>query len=91
MLIIDCPFCGSRGHDEFTYGGDAGLSRPNPNADVTEFVDYVYFRDNPRGMHNEYWHHVVGCRQWLQVIRDTRSHEIHAVAAASASAVGDTA
>jgi len=91
MLIIDCPFCGPRGHDEFTYGGDAGVARPNPNADVGEFVDYVYFRDNPRGVHHEYWHHVVGCRQWLRVLRDTRTHEIHAVVTAAAPAAGYTA
>ncbi|MGH6943144.1 MAG: sarcosine oxidase subunit delta, partial [Geminicoccaceae bacterium] len=37
---------------------------------------YVYERVNPRGPHREYWQHVLGCRQWLVVTRDTARHEI---------------
>ena len=84
MLIIHCPWCGARDHTEFTYGADASVVRPAPDAADREWVDYVYMRDNPRGAHEEYWHHVQGCRQWLRVRRDTMTHEIASVAPAAA-------
>jgi methylglutamate dehydrogenase subunit B len=77
-LLIPCPFCGPREHAEFSYGGDASVRRPQqvePAWDP-EWQAYVYERANPRGPHQEYWHHVMGCRQWLLVTRDTLSHEI---------------
>lgn len=39
-------------------------------------MDYVYQRDNPRGLYDEHWHHTAGCRRWLVVTRDTATHEI---------------
>jgi sarcosine oxidase subunit delta len=77
-MRIPCPFCGDRDLVEFTYLGDATLTRPDPSAPNAEraFHDYVYLRDNPAGPHREFWHHVSGCRSWLIVTRDTRSHEI---------------
>jgi methylglutamate dehydrogenase subunit B len=36
----------------------------------------VYLRDNPAGVNRELWQHVRGCRRWLVVTRDTRSHAI---------------
>jgi heterotetrameric sarcosine oxidase delta subunit len=76
MLIICCPWCGERDHSEFTYGGDATVARPDADAAEDAWVDYVYFRDNPCGPHNEYWQHAQGCRQWLRVTRDTATHAI---------------
>ena len=77
-MRIPCPYCGDRDASEFTDLGDAGLKRPDPSAPNAEraFHDYVYLRDNPAGPHREFWHHVSGCRSWLVVTRDTRSHEI---------------
>jgi sarcosine oxidase subunit delta len=40
------------------------------------WIDYVFQRENPRGWHREYWHHVQGCRQWLVLERNTLTHEI---------------
>jgi methylglutamate dehydrogenase subunit B len=79
---IVCPYCGERGNEEFNYLGDASLARPDPTGmDATgAFSDYVYVRDNPRGLHREYWQHVAGCRSWLIVTRDTVSHQIADVA-----------
>lgn len=77
MLRFKCPVCGLRDETEFSYGGDATVARPahdEPSADV--WHDYVFLRDNPRGAHREYWHHVHGCRQWLVVERDTLTHRI---------------
>ena len=80
MLLIPCPWCGARNQLEFSYGGDASLRRPPPDAPETAWTDYVYLRDNPRGPHDELWLHSGGCRQWLVVRRDTRTHDIVASA-----------
>ncbi|SMF82428.1 N-methylglutamate dehydrogenase subunit B [Tistlia consotensis] len=76
MLRIPCPFCGPRDHSEFSYLGDATVTRPEAEAPLDEWFGYVYLRDNPRGRHREHWHHAQGCRQWLVVERDTLTHEI---------------
>jgi methylglutamate dehydrogenase subunit B len=74
---IPCPFCGERDASEFSYRGDAAPTRPNADE---AFHDYVYLRDNPAGRHEELWYHASGCRLWLRVTRDTRTHEVLAVA-----------
>ena len=86
-MRIPCPYCGERGSHEFAYHGDATLRRPAADAaDATAaFVDYVYLRDNPAGPHRELWYHAAGCRRWLVVTRDTRSHVIHDVRFAAAA------
>ena len=78
MLHIPCPWCGLRDQTEFTYGGDGRLVRPDPaeTTPVSSWVDYIYLRENPRGPHDELWHHSAGCRQWFRVRRDTATHEI---------------
>jgi sarcosine oxidase subunit delta len=83
MLRIDCPFCGVRDHDEFRYGGDASVARPgHDDPDQAAWYGYVYVRANPKGAHREYWQHLMGCRQWLLVERDTVTHAIASVASA---------
>jgi sarcosine oxidase subunit delta len=83
---ISCPYCGPRGNDEFTYLGDATVRRPDPaKPDAAQaFHDYVYLRDNPSGNHLELWYHGGGCRAWLVVTRNTRTHEISDVKFADA-------
>jgi methylglutamate dehydrogenase subunit B len=73
-----CPFCGDRDTSEFTYLGDAKVRRPDPKATDAEarFFEAVYIRDNPAGRHEELWYHGFGCRSWLRVTRDTRTHEV---------------
>ena len=85
-MRISCPYCGPRGNDEFTYLGDAAVRRPDPaSTDVARaFHDYVYLRDNPSGNHRELWYHGGGCRSWLVVTRNTRTHEISDVTFADA-------
>ncbi len=81
MLLIPCPFCGARDETEFVYGGDAGVERPrNPETATDEaWTDYLCFRDNPQGLHRELWFHRDGCRRWITIERDTRTHELGAV------------
>jgi methylglutamate dehydrogenase subunit B len=78
-MRLPCPCCGERDLQEFTYLGDATLVRPPGDATVEEFAEYVYLRDNPAGPHRELWYHAAGCRAWLVVTRDTRTHAIEGV------------
>ena len=78
-MRIHCPHCGERSVDEFMPFGAAGLSRPAADAGLQAYVDYVYLRDNPAGSHRELFQHIGGCRAFLSVLRDTRTHTIHGV------------
>ncbi|MGI8526665.1 MAG: sarcosine oxidase subunit delta [Pseudolabrys sp.] len=80
-MRIACPYCGERSVEEFVAYGSAGLKRPDMSAGVPAWMDYVYLRDNPAGLHRELFYHVGACRSWLIVTRDTRSHAISAVVA----------
>ena len=81
MLRISCPFCGERDENELIFGGQAYITRPEPAEQVSdrEWADYLFFRDNPKGVHFERLQHRYGCRQWFYVVRHTVSHEILAV------------
>ncbi len=79
MLRIACPWCGERDEIEFRYRGDATRVRPEADAGLEAFVEFVYERDNPHGWHLEWWLHVGGCRRLLKVVRHTVTHEIRAV------------
>ena len=80
MLLIPCPFCGERAEIEFVAGGEA-ITRPdNPAAlDDAALADYLYHRDNRRGVLREQWWHAHGCRRWLLVERDTADNWILSV------------
>lgn len=77
-MRIPCPYCGSRDYSEFAYLGDAAPKRPDSAAENADelFFDYVYLRDNPAGPIQELWYHANGCRSWLVITRDTRTHDI---------------
>ncbi len=78
MLRIPCPYCGIRDQVEFRFGGERRASRP-PCPDQLgdgEWAEYLFYRDNVKGRHEELWVHSHGCRQWFYVARDTYTHEI---------------
>ena len=79
-MMIDCPFCGRRSVQEFRFRGEASVQRPSSDAfgdhSEQDFVDYVYFRDNLAGAQEEHCFHAYGCRRWLTITRDTRTHDI---------------
>ena len=75
-MLIPCPFCGEREVGEFVYRGDAAVTRPAPDTGPAAMVDYVYLRTNPAGPLAEHWYHAHGCRNWLVLVRDTRTHAI---------------
>ena len=73
MLLIDCPYCGERPEAEFVYGGEAHIARPaQPSAvSAQAWADYLYRRDNTRGVHAERWRHTHGCGRFFNALRDT--------------------
>ncbi len=88
-MRIDCPLCGQRDMAEFTYDGDSEMAAQRPDngaldigkdkvtaKDLADWVDYVYLRDNPAGKHHEVWQHSAGCRQFIEIERDTKTHKI---------------
>jgi sarcosine oxidase subunit delta len=78
MLLIPCPYCGDRAEIEFSYGGEAHVVRgEDPSAfDDEKWSEFLYFRNNPKGLHTERWRHVHGCGRFFNVIRDTTSDAI---------------
>jgi sarcosine oxidase subunit delta len=91
-MRITCPYCGVRDAQEFGYLGAADPVRPE-GVEATEAAmsDYVYLRDNPAGPNRELWYHGAGCRSWLVVTRDTRTHAISAVESAKTRKAGEAA
>lgn len=95
-MRINCPYCGSRDLREFTFLGEAceadaardaaapgksggALSATGPQAAA---YDAVYLRDNPLGRSRGWWFHDHGCRSWLLIERDNRTHDILSVSLA---------
>jgi len=78
MLSIKCPFCGERPEIEFSYGGQAHLTRPaNPSAlSDQDWADHLYMRRNRKGVQAERWRHVHGCARFFNAVRDTSSDQI---------------
>jgi sarcosine oxidase subunit delta len=79
MLHIHCPYCGEkRSEEEFHARGQAHIPRPlNPEAcSDQEWGEYMWFRDNTRGVHRELWVHAAGCRKYFNVARHTVTYEI---------------
>ena len=77
MLIIKCPWCGERDQIEFSYGGEANITRPTDPDKLSdeEWAEYLFFRKNPKGAHEEQWCHTAGCRKWFDVRRDTVTYD----------------
>jgi heterotetrameric sarcosine oxidase delta subunit len=90
MLKLPCPFCGPRDETEFHYGGEP-RHRPGPAEQVSDadWADYLFNKRNDKGVHEEIWHHVGGCRRWFLVSRDTRTHAVLSVRLPGAQAPGE--
>jgi heterotetrameric sarcosine oxidase delta subunit len=81
MFLIRCPWCGERDEHEFSYGGEAHVTRPQQPDGLSDeqWADYLFMRSNLKGPFCERWVHSAGCRRWFNVQRDTLTHEIIAV------------
>ena len=81
MLLIPCPWCGPREETEFTCGGEAHIARPRQPSALSDdqWAEYLFMRQNPKGVHYERWRHTLGCGRWFNAVRHTVSDEILAV------------
>ncbi len=86
MMQIPCPYCGIRDENEFVCGGTTHILRPPLEAGDRAWGEYLFFRDNPKGLHLERWRHAQGCGQWFNLARHTVTHEIVSVYGISESA-----
>jgi sarcosine oxidase subunit delta len=78
MLLIGCPYCGERPEIEFRYGGEAHIARAERPSDLDDraWVEFLYLRSNPKGLHAERWRHFHGCGRFFNALRDTISDRI---------------
>ena len=79
MLLIHCPYCEmDRPELEFRYGGEAHVARPSdPMATGDQdWAEFLYFRNNPKGIHAERWRHLNGCGRFFNAVRDTVSDKL---------------
>ena len=81
MLLIECPYCGARDETEYQYGGEAHVPYPEDPSQLSdqEWAEYLFYRNNPKGLLAERWAHPAGCRRWFHVVRDTVTNENKAV------------
>lgn len=84
MLLITCPHCGPRDEVEFHYGGEAHVAYPEDPHTLTdrEWAEFLFYRDNAKGLFAERWQHAVGCRKWFNAVRDTVTYTFHSTYAA---------
>jgi len=81
MLLISCPYCETeRPEIEFRHAGQAHVARAaDPSAVSDEaWTEFLYFRDNVKGLAYERWRHVYGCGRFFNCARDTVSDKIFA-------------
>ena len=83
MLLITCPVCGLEADEtEFHAGGEAHIKRPASTdpANVSDEAqrDYLFIRENPRGIAFEMWLCQRGCGKWFHAARDTYTQEFKA-------------
>jgi len=90
VLLIECPYCGERPEPEFVYAGQAHIVRPRQPADASlqQWADFLYRRDNTRGVHAERWRHTHGCGRFFNALRDTTSDHFLATYKVGESAPG---
>jgi sarcosine oxidase subunit delta len=79
MMQIPCIHCGPRDESEFACGGTSHMARPALAESDQAWGEYLFFRDNPKGLHVERWRHAQGCGQWFNLVRHTVTHEILSV------------
>ncbi len=77
MLLISCPHCGPRTETEFRCAGPVRHPRNHfVDASDGEWIEYLCYTDNHRGVLEENWCHEKGCGEWFRLRRNTITHEI---------------
>ena len=88
MLTLQCPYCGVQADEtELHAGGEAHLKRETVGSTDNDFEDYLFMRENPKGVHFERWRHVYGCGKWFHAARDTMTLEVFGTYTAQTSTV----
>jgi heterotetrameric sarcosine oxidase delta subunit len=72
-LMVPCRHCGWRPSTEFTWGGEL---RDVEASDVESDFAGVVLPRNAAGVQEERWFHLLGCRRWSTVGRDTTTDEV---------------
>jgi len=77
MQIFTCPFCGPRVETEFSFAAEAGKTRPEPAAEVSDdtWAQYLYANANPKGATREIWVHVT-CGEYFMMERNSVTHAV---------------
>lgn len=77
MLTLHCPNCGVDADETDLHAeGEAHLKRFGPSSSDDEFHDYMFQRQNPKGVHFERWKHVYGCGKYFLAARCTATLEV---------------
>jgi sarcosine oxidase subunit delta len=77
MLTLHCPYCGVQADEtDLQPGGQAHLKRHGPGSSDDQFEDYMFMRENPKGVHFERWRHAYGCGKWFLAARCTATLEV---------------
>ena len=78
MLLLTCPHCGPRDEREFVYGGPSAAKRPDDAGGISEeaWIEHLTVPPNPVGAVAERWWHARGCGEWIEVSRDTATHDL---------------
>ena len=58
---------------------ECSVKYPSLDAPMEDWTRAIFFRENIRGYQKETWHHLNGCRMWLEIERSTVTHEIKSV------------
>jgi len=86
MLIFTCPYCGITADEtELVAGGTAHIKREAPGSSDEAFEQYLFLRDNVKGVHFERWRHTYGCGKWFLAARNTVTLEVFATYKAQVS------
>ena len=76
MLLIRCPYCEEeRPEVEFSYAGQAHIARPEDPSklDDAAWEEFLFLRQNTRGVYFERWLHAHGCARYFNAARNTVS------------------
>lgn len=77
MLILTCPYCGIAADEtELAPGGEAHVKRHGSGSSDENFLEYLFVRENPKGVHFERWRHSHGCGKWFLAARCTVTLEV---------------
>ena len=77
MQIFTCPFCGPRNETEFHFVAEAGKTRPDKTADISDadWATYLHAQRNEKGPVREVWMHTT-CSEMFIMERDSVTMDV---------------